>query len=130
MHVAGCRREIVNYNALRSWQLPAIRHHVLRRRTAADEDANNQNAQSPNRDGTSLQCFEETTSHKKIPPLRSAHQWPDAQAAEVHREPRQNTFNLYRSAARLFRACAFSDSVLELLTHLVARGVEFFPLLQ
>src|SRR5262245_3534411 len=64
MHVAGCRREVVYNNTLRSGQLPAIRHHILRRRTAADEDANNQDAQSPDRDGTNLPCFGETISHK------------------------------------------------------------------
>src|SRR5262245_3534414 len=66
----------------------------------------------------------------KIPPLRSGPPWLDTPSGRSRSEPRQNTFDRYRSAAKLFRACAFSDSLLELLAHLVARGLEFFPLLR
>ena len=58
MNVAGCRREVVNDNTLRAWQLPAVRHHILRGRTAANEDAEDEDAQAPDGNSTSLQRFE------------------------------------------------------------------------
>src|SRR6185503_1675078 len=56
-------------------------------------------------------------------------QWSDGPSGRNRSEPRSNTFVRHRSAARLFRAWPFLDSFLELLTHLIARGVEVFPLL-
>ena len=58
MHVAGCRREVVNDNTLRAWQLPAVRQHILRGRTATTEDAEDEDVQAPDGNGTSLQRFE------------------------------------------------------------------------
>jgi hypothetical protein len=58
MNIAGCRREVVNDNTLRAWQLLAVRHHILRGRTAAAKDAEDEDAQAPDGNGTSLQRSE------------------------------------------------------------------------
>src|SRR6185436_13312725 len=83
MNVAGCRREVVNDNALRSWQLAAIRHHILRARTTANENAEKKHAHCPDRNAASLQCFERTISHKNSSSAKRPISGRMGQAAEI-----------------------------------------------
>src|SRR6185437_2180036 len=61
----------------------AIRHHILRARTTANENAEKKHAHCPDRNAASLQCFERTISHKNSSSAKRPISGRMGQAAEI-----------------------------------------------